>query len=109
MFRDAGIRYVQARVKCAVRSESRPDDRQIADVLARMGLHSEGRYEFGNDFLFVTDVGQDGDNVLLDDDNKLRFIDPIIGFKPPLLQKLRNALNSDENVIMLVNDLYGLR
>ena len=58
--------------------------------------------------MFVTDVGQDGDNVLLDDDNAIRFIDPIIGFKPPLLQYLMDALNSDGNVLTLVNNLYGV-
>ena len=64
----------------AVRSESRPDDGQIARALGSLGLKPERRYEFGNEFVFVTDVGQDGDNVLLDDDNAIRFIDPIIGF-----------------------------
>lgn len=61
----------------AVRSDMRPDDRQIAACLSEIGLQPEERYSFGNDFLFVTDVGQDGDNVLLDDDGMLRFIDPI--------------------------------
>ncbi|MBR4899345.1 MAG: hypothetical protein IKZ46_00255, partial [Victivallales bacterium] len=60
----------------AVRSDMRPDDRQIAACLSEIGLQPDGRYAFGNDFLFVTDVGQDGDNVLLDDDGMLRFIDP---------------------------------
>ena len=92
----------------AVRSESRPDDKQIAEYLNQMGLYPEGRYEFGNEFVFVTDVGQDGDNVLLDDDNAIRFIDPIIGFKPSLLPYLKDALNSDENVLTLVNKLYGV-
>ena len=92
----------------AVRSESRPDDKQIAEFLNQMGLHPEGRYEFGNELVFVTDVGQDGDNVLLDDDNAIRFIDPIIGFKLPLLQYLKDALNSDGNVLTLVNNLCGV-
>ena len=66
-------------------------DRQIAEELARRGLCPEGRYAFGNDFVSVTDVGQDGDNVLLDDEGQLRFIDPIIGFKQPLQDILGEA------------------
>ena len=92
----------------AVRSESRPNDKQIAECLRQMGLLPCGRYEFGNDFLFVTDVGQDGDNVLLDDDGALRFIDPIVGFKPPLLPRLKSALESDDGIQALVNDLYRI-
>ena len=92
----------------AVRSESRPDDKQIAECLGHMGLLPCGRYEFGNDFLFVTDVGQDGDNVLLDDDGAIRFIDPIIGFKPPLLPRLKGALASEDGVQAIVNDLYRI-
>lgn len=90
----------------AVRSESRPNDKQIAECLSQMGLLPCGRYEFGNDFLFVTDVGQDGDNVLLDDDGAMRFIDPIVGFKPPLLSQLKSALASEDGIQALVNDLY---
>ena len=93
----------------AVRSESRPDDKQIAECLIQMGLVQCGRYEFSNDFLFVTDVGQDGDNVLVDDDGVIRFIDPIIGFKSPLLSRLKDAVESDEGVTTLVNDLYRMK
>ena len=93
----------------AVRSESRPDDTQIADCLSQMGLQPCGRYEFGNDFLFVTDVGQDGDNVLLDDDGAIRFIDPIVGFKSPLLIRLKGALESEYGITALVNDLYRVK
>jgi hypothetical protein len=56
----------------------------------------------------VTDVGQDGDNVLLDDNLHLRFIDPIIGFKKPLLSKLSSLFTSEEEINNLVFDLYGL-
>lgn len=77
--------------QAAIRSDRRPDDRQIADDLACRGLRPEGRYAFANDFVSVTDVGQDGDNVLLDDEDRLRFIDPIIGFKKPLQELLLEA------------------
>lgn len=82
----------------AVRTERRPNDKQIEDHLAYLGLVKEGRYEFGNELLFVTDVGQDGDNVLLGDDDKLYFIDPIIGFKVPareLIDKLIGKSSGD--------------
>lgn len=90
----------------AVRSDTRPDDRQIATELSLFGLWPEGRYSFGNDYIIVTDVGQDGDNVLLDDDGNLRFIDPIIGFKPSFLQLLSSALADDSAVNELV---YAVR
>ena len=65
-----------------------------------------GRYEFGNEFLLVRDVGQDSDNVLLDDDGFIRFIDPIIGFNSPLVLRIKTALKSDDCVLSLVHDLY---
>ena len=92
----------------AVRSDKRPDDRQIAACLSEIGLQPEGRYAFGNDYVFVTDVGQDGDNVLLDDNGQLRFIDPILGFKQPLLQKLSATLVDESEIASLVYKLYGL-
>ena len=54
----------------------------------------------------MTDVGQDGDNVLLDDDGALRFIDPIVGFKSLLLPQLKGALESEDVITALVNDIY---
>ena len=92
----------------AVRADARPDDRQIAEHLGRLGLRPEGRYAFANDYVFVTDVGQDGDNVLLDDNGQPRFIDPILGFKQPLLQKLSAALVDESAMTSLVYKLYGL-
>ena len=92
----------------AVRADARPDDRQIAEHLGRLGLRPEGRYAFANDYVLVTDVGQDGDNVLLDDNGQPRFIDPILGFKQPLLQKLSAALVDESAMASLVYKLYGL-
>lgn len=86
----------------AVRSDLRPDDSQIADEMALRGLLPEERYAFGNDLLFVTDIGQDSDNVLVDDDGRLRFIDPIIGFKQPLQKLLNTEIESDEQIENLV-------
>lgn len=78
----------------AVRTERRPNDEQIEKHLMTLGLEKEGRYEFGNELLFVTDVGQDGDNVLLGDDDKLYFIDPIIGFKVPARELIDNLIGN---------------
>ncbi len=83
----------------------RPDDIQISEHLRQMGFCAEGRYCFGNDYAFVTDVGQDGDNVLVDDNGKLRFIDPIIGFRSPLLPLLSNALSDERKIDCLVSTL----
>ena len=91
----------------AVRADARPDDRQIAEHLRRLGLLPEGRYSFGNNWVFVTDVGQDSDNVLLDDDGRLRFIDPILGFKPPLQDKLSDISSVERKVADLVYGIYG--
>lgn len=103
--REARIVYSQN----AVRSETRPDDAQIAAHLAReLGLRPEDRYAFGNEYVFVTDVGQDGDNVLVDDAGELRFIDPIIGFKPPLIPLLDEALVNDTGADTLVRCLLGV-
>ena len=41
----------------AVRSESRPDDGQIARALGSLGLKPERRYEFGNEFVFKRRTG----------------------------------------------------
>ena len=92
----------------AIRADVRPNDRQISEYLLRLGLRPEGRYEFGNDCVFVTDVGQDGDNVLLDDELQLRFIDPILGFKQPLQRMLSDLLAQELKIEELVFNLYGL-
>ena len=92
----------------AIRADARPDDKQIAESLSLLGLLPDGRYSFGNDFVFVTDVGQDGDNVLLDDDNNLRFIDPIIGFKQPLQDCLAEVLSPDFDVDGFVSEIFDL-
>ena len=81
---EARLVYRQA----AIKSSERPDDAEILDHLASLGLNPAERYCFGNDLLFVTDVGQDSDNVLRGIDGDLYFIDPIIGFRAPLTDKL---------------------
>ena len=69
-----------------VQSESFPTDDQIAAALSALGLVPEDRYFFGNDLLAVTDVGAQSDNVLLDDNGDLRFIDPLIRLKKPAIE-----------------------
>ena len=66
-----------------VQSESLPTDAQVAPALASLGLKPEDRYFFGNDLLAITDVSATSDNVLVDDNGKLRFIDPLIRLKKP--------------------------
>lgn len=48
-----------------------------------MGLTIEDRYFFGNEVLAVTDVGEHGDNVLVNDNGEVCFIDPLIRLKKP--------------------------
>jgi len=49
-------------------------------LIEGLGLNLENRYFYGNEFLAVTDVSADGDNVLTDGE-RLYFIDPIIKLK----------------------------
>ncbi len=48
-----------------------------------LGLKKENGYYYGNEYFSITDVGADGDNVLVDNNGHLYFIDPIIKFKKP--------------------------
>ncbi len=92
----------------AVRSDARPSDDQIAFEMRQRGMVPEQKYCFGNSMAFVTDVGQDSDNVLLGDDGKLYFIDPIIGFKDKLQRLLDSPLELEAKIDALVYQLYGL-
>lgn len=74
-----------------VQSEDFPTDEQIADHLQNiLGLVAEDRYFFGNEVLAVTDVGSQSDNVLLGDDSRLYFIDPLIRLKKPALEVIEH-------------------
>jgi len=71
----------------AVSSETVPTDEQVAAYLQdNLGLITEDRYFYGNDVLAITDVGKHSDNVLLGDDNRIYFIDPLIRLKQPALE-----------------------
>ena len=59
-------------------------DRYLTEGL---GLQVENRYYYGNDYLAVTDVSAEGDNVL-SDGTDLFFIDPIIMMKKPAVKVL---------------------
>ena len=51
-------------------------------LIEGLNLTPEDRYFYGNDYIAVTDVSVDGDNVLTDG-SQLYFIDPIIKMKRP--------------------------
>lgn len=60
-----------------------PSQKSInAYLINGLGLHIENRYYYANDYIAITDVSADGDNVL-SDGARLYFIDPIIKFKQP--------------------------
>jgi len=63
-------------------------EKAIAEELNGMGLLAEDRYCFGNEVLSITDVGARGDNVLLGEDRRLYFIDPLIRLKRPAVEAL---------------------
>ena len=56
-------------------------------LIEGLGLAREDRFYYGNDYVAVTDVFAEGDNVLTDG-VKLYFIDPIIRFKRPATEVL---------------------
>lgn len=64
-----------------VRSTKRASARQVAEYLAQKGLKRMDGYHFGNDEVTVTDV--EGDNAFIDENDKVRIIDPVIDFKKP--------------------------
>ena len=65
-----------------------PTQRKIDNYLSSgLGLHVEDRYYYANDYIAITDVSADGDNVLTDGES-LYFIDPIIKFKKPAVEVL---------------------
>ena len=61
-------------------------DRYLVEGL---GLVKENNYFYGNEWIAITDVFADGDNVLADGEN-LYFIDPIIKFKKPAPEVLEH-------------------
>lgn len=62
---------------------SEPSQKDIDDYLIYgLGLRLENKYFYANDYVAITDVSANGDNVLIDNGN-LYFIDPIIKFKKP--------------------------
>ena len=64
-------------------------DRIESYLLNGLGLKKENRYYYGNEWLAVTDVSNEGDNVLADD-ACLYFIDPIIMLKHPAKEVLNH-------------------
>jgi len=52
-------------------------------------LHPENRYYYANDFIALTDVSANSDNVLTDGE-VLYFIDPIVKFKKPAIEVLEH-------------------
>ena len=73
----------------AVSTETSPTREQVIQSLAERGLHWEDRYFFGDGIVSVTDVGEHGDNVLLGDDGKVYFIDPLIRLHHPATETIQ--------------------
>lgn len=84
-----GISEIQDSIRFVYSQElvfglNKPTQQQIDEHLASIGLWPESKYYYENDFVAVTDVDANGDNVLLDSNNNLLFIDPIIKIKQPI-------------------------
>ena len=66
-----------------------PNQEAIDNYLMHgLGLELENRYYYANDYIAITDVSAEGDNVLFDGDT-LYFIVPIIMFKQPAISVLK--------------------
>ena len=67
---------------------STPTQSDIDDYLIQgLGLQIERLYYYANDYIAITDVSAESDNVL-SDGSTLYFIDPIIKFKKPAIEVL---------------------
>ncbi len=68
-----------------------PSQKQIDSYLTGfLGLGKENAYFYGNEYISITDVNADGDNVLVDEKGTLFFIDPIIRLKKPATEILEH-------------------
>ncbi|MBR4267580.1 MAG: hypothetical protein IKQ46_16190 [Bacteroidales bacterium] len=64
-----------------------PSQKQIDRYIIKgLGLKKQNSYFYGNDYISITDVSADSDNVLVDTNGQLFFIDPIIRFNKPALE-----------------------
>lgn len=69
---------------------SNPSQKAIDNYLiGGLGLKIENRYYYANEYIAITDVSAESDNVLCDNEH-LYFIDPIIKFKRPAITVLRH-------------------
>jgi len=66
-----------------------PSQKQIDKYIkSNLSLADEGYHFYGNNYISITDVVAEGDNVLIGDGDILYFIDPIIRLKKTALQVL---------------------
>ena len=74
-----------------------PSQKEIDEYLEQgLGLSNENRYFYGNEFVAVTDVSCEGDNVLSDGET-LFFIDPIIKMKKDPLSIINHYLHNPQS------------
>lgn len=66
-----------------ISSERRPTIEQIDCYFENRGFKRVDGF-YSNEYLSITDVSPDGDNVLVDDNDKLCFIDPVIILNAPV-------------------------
>jgi hypothetical protein len=66
-----------------ISSERRPTIEQIDDYFEDRGFKRVDKF-YSNEYLSITDVSSDGDNVLICDDDTLCFIDPVIILNAPV-------------------------
>ena len=71
-----------------------PTKKQIEEYLMSIGLQAEDHYYYGNEWLAVTDVSDNSDNVVFDNNGELLFIDPIIKFKKPALGVIEHYIKN---------------
>lgn len=76
-------------------------DKRIEAYFRERGLAKEDAYFYGNAYFSITDVSQNSDNVFVDSDGKLIFIDPIIRLKKPAKEVL---LYLENHPFLPIND-----
>lgn len=80
-----------------------PTDEEITAHLKALGLNKENNYYFGNEYLAITDISSESDNVLKDENGVLYFIDPIIKLKKSAPEVIDWLLS--DNCYMWNNDI----
>lgn len=77
-----------------ISTEKRPSENQIKAYFQQLNFFENSLF-YENEYLAITDVSENSDNVLLGDKNELYFIDPVIKLKKPIAEIWSNLLDDN--------------